>query len=105
MGMVIRFTEKIKIVSLLILPILIWFIDYNSNGGDFTFCLFKNLFGEKCYGCGVLRGISAAFHFDFNRMVDLNIFNIITIPLLITLYLKSILSIFKLNLSVLKTSS
>jgi len=97
MVMVNHYIERIKILFLLVLPIFIWFIDYNSNGDDFTFCLFKNLFGEKCYGCGLLRGISAALHFDFYKMKELNPLNIVTIPLLSIIYLKHIISIFELK--------
>ena len=77
------------------LPIFIWFIDFNRSNEDFTFCMIKNLFGYNCYGCGFLRGASAALHFQFDRMVELNSLNLITVPLATYLYFKFLKKSFK----------
>ena len=89
MEMVMHYTKnKLFIILLLTIPIIIWFIDYNANDNGFSFCLFKNIFGIKCYGCGVARGLSALLHLNFQRVYELNKLNIISIPILIYLYLK-----------------
>jgi hypothetical protein len=65
-----------------------WQVDYHASGEVFTFCLFKNISGNSCYGCGTVRGISAFLHFDFNSMYSLNRMNFITVPMLGFLYVK-----------------
>jgi hypothetical protein len=79
-----------KFLFLLILPLFIWNIDYHSTNEHFTLCLFKNITGKDCYGCGVLRGISAALHLHFQMAVHLNKLNLVTIPLLSFIYLKEL---------------
>jgi len=68
-------------LALLTLLLFIFAIDYRAQG-DFTLCLFKNITGRDCPGCGVLRGISAVLHLDFARAYALNRMNIVIIPLL-----------------------
>ena len=69
----------------------IWSIDYKTQS-DFTLCLFKNVTGKDCPGCGVLRGISAVMHLDFGRAYALNSLNIVIIPLLGYLFVRFWLS-------------
>ncbi len=74
----------------LLVPLLIFQINYCSGNGHFTLCLFKNITGRDCYGCGVLRGISACLHLDLLAAYRLNRLNVLTIPLLIFLYGKEL---------------
>ena len=92
MAMAMNFTEKTRFYKILFLaiPIAIWLVNYQSTDNDFSFCVFKNLFGIKCYGCGLTRGLSAMLHLDLKRMYELNKLNIITIPLLSFLYVKEV---------------
>ena len=94
--MVMNFTEKTRLYKILFLaiPIVIWFVNYNSSDNDFSFCVFKNIFGIKCYGCGLTRGMSAVLHLDFQKMYKLNKLNIFTIPLLAYLYIKQVVVFF-----------
>ena len=82
--------NKVSFIILILIPIIIWFVDFNANNNDFTFCIFKNIFGKNCYGCGTLRGISAILHLEFKKCVQLNPLNIISLPILSYLYLRSI---------------
>ena len=86
--------NKIFKVLFLAIPIVIWFVNYKSNDNDFSFCLFKNIFGLKCYGCGLTRGLSALLHLEFSRIYELNKLNLITIPLLSFLYCKEFFTLF-----------
>jgi hypothetical protein len=76
----------------LLVPLLIFQINYYSANEHFTFCLFKNITGRDCYGCGVLRGLSACLHLDFPAAYRLNHLNLLTIPLLTFLYGKELWS-------------
>jgi len=72
---------------------MIWLIDYDVNSisdQSFSFCIFKNVFSEECYGCGLLRGLSAALHLDLYFAFNINQLNIITIPLVISIYISQI---------------
>jgi hypothetical protein len=81
-------SAKIKTLGLLLLPVLIFSVDYHATDRDVSFCLYKLLTGHPCYGCGLLRGLSAALHGDLPSAVRLNKLNIVTIPLLGWLYVK-----------------
>ncbi|MBS1606070.1 MAG: DUF2752 domain-containing protein [Bacteroidetes bacterium] len=76
----------------LLVPLLIFQINYHGGNAHFTLCLFKNLTGRDCYGCGVLRGISACLHLDLLGAYRLNHLNLLTIPLLGFLYGKALWS-------------
>jgi len=82
--------NKLLFACWLLVPLLIFQIDYYSANGDFTFCLIKNITGRNCYGCGVLRGISACLHLNFPEAYRLNHLNLLTIPLLTLLYGKEV---------------
>ena len=87
--------NKFKLGLFLLIPISIWFVNYNANDNDFSFCLIKNIFGIKCYGCGLIRGISALLHLRFQRIYELNKINLISIPFLFFLYLNAIIELLK----------
>jgi hypothetical protein len=82
--------NKLFFALWLLVPLLIFQIDYYSGNGHFTFCLVKNITGRNCYGCGVLRGISACLHLNFPEAYRLNQLNLLTIPLLTFLYGKQL---------------
>lgn len=82
------FVDNITRLILCGLLLFIWSIDYKT-AGDFTLCLFKKITGKDCPGCGVLRGISAVLHLDFASAYALNKMNIVTIPLLAYLFVRS----------------
>lgn len=82
--------DNYRIILLLILPILIWNIDYHATNEHFTLCLFRNITGRDCYGCGVLRGLSAALHLNFYAAIQLNKLNLLTLPLLFAIYGKEL---------------
>lgn len=81
------FADNRSRLVLLVLFGFIWCIDYKTPG-DFTLCLFKNITGRDCPGCGVLRGISAAMHLDLKSAYALNHMNVVIIPLLGYLFVR-----------------
>jgi len=88
-----RWSEETKYITartlfLSLVPIFIWNIDYHATDRDFSFCLFKMITGHCCYGCGLLRGISALLHGDYREALRLNRLNALTIPLLAGVYLR-----------------
>lgn len=81
------FADNIARLILCGLLIFIYSIDYKAQG-DLTLCLFKNITGKDCPGCGVLRGISAVMHLDLKAAYSLNHMNIVIIPLLAYLFIR-----------------
>jgi hypothetical protein len=79
---------------LLLAPLLLWLVDYHATDRDLSFCLFKLLTGHRCYGCGLVRGLSAVLHGDLRAAWDLNHLNAVTIPLLGYLYFSQWLLVF-----------
>ena len=82
--------NKLKLILFLLIPILFWFINYKSTDNDFSFCLIKNIWGIKCYGCGLSRGISAVLHLKFEEAFNLNKVNLFSIPIIFIIYAKSL---------------
>ena len=74
--------------SLLFIPVS--FLDSVPN-----ICLFKNLTGRECPGCGLTHSVISLFHFDFVNAFYYNKFIIIIFPLLTYLWLKMLLSEYK----------
>ena len=90
MEMVILFIKNNTTrLFLLILLIIIWFINYKSND-NFSLCLFKSITSKECFACGTLRGISALLHMDFRCVINLNKFNIISLPVLSIVYISAL---------------
>ena len=83
---------NIRMIILICIPLLLWQIDYKTGGDHFTFCLFKNITGKHCYGCGLLRGVSAFLHLDFKWAFKLNPLNIITVPLLVFVFMQELVN-------------
>ncbi|MGE5487340.1 MAG: DUF2752 domain-containing protein [bacterium] len=46
-------------------------------------CLFKNLLGIECFGCGMTRAIAAALHGNFDAALALNPLVAAALPILI----------------------
>ncbi len=89
--------NNLKLVLFLIIPIIFWLINYKSVDNDFSFCLFKNIWGIKCYGCGLSRGISAVLHLKLEEAYKLNRINLISIPIIFIIYIKSLLKLLKIK--------
>jgi len=76
--------------------VFIGMIDYD-HPGDFSLCIFRNITGHPCYGCGLLKGISALLHGDFSSVCKYNKLNLVTIPLLSLEFFKEMVRACKSN--------
>ena len=84
-----------KLCVLFLLPLLLSFISLNNLEGKRSLCLFKNLFGFECYGCGITKAVIACIQFDFIRAFEYNKLIVIVMPLIIYLWIKEILKCIK----------
>lgn len=76
-------------VPLLFMIIPTAFFEKNS------FCLFKNLFGISCFGCGTTRALSCFFHFEFAKGFFYNKSIVVVFPLLVIWTSKNIFLLLK----------
>jgi len=75
--------QRICFVAILILPALLFCIPVEWLNKQHTICLFKNLFGIECWGCGITRSIISIIHLDFTAAFHYNKLIIIVFPLLV----------------------
>lgn len=80
-----------KLCLLLLLPFLLSILSLDELEGKRSICLFKNLFGIECYGCGITKAIIASVQFDFVRAFEYNKLVIIVVPLIVYLWIKEVI--------------
>ena len=69
-------------------------IPFEIIEGGPTICVFKNLLGIECPGCGMTRAFSCIMHGDLIAAVSYNRLVIIVFPVFCLVLLKDILSLF-----------
>ena len=56
-----------------------------------TLCLFHNLTGQECWGCGMTRALASVAYLDFGAAWGYNRAVVVVAPLLLYIWLKWIL--------------
>jgi len=87
--------KKIKSILVLIIPFALYFVPVDFLNGQHSICLFKNIFGIECYGCGITRAVLSVIHFDFLKAYHYNKLVIIVFPILSYLWGKYSISLLK----------
>ncbi len=90
--------NRIIFVGLLLLPVLLYLIPVDSLNDTHTICLFKNIFGVNCYGCGITRAVLSALHFRFAAAFEYNKLVVIVLPLFIYVWIKMIIKLWDRDL-------
>lgn len=86
----------LKIVGLAIVPAILYFIPYDwVYEKDDTICMFKNLTGLECPGCGMTRALISIIHFDFVIAYGYNKLVVVVAPLLLFLWLKMVCCVYR----------
>lgn len=86
--------EVIKLILLISAPIILYFVPYFSDiyaESDFTFCIFKNITGSDCYGCGITRAFISVLHLELHKAFILNKLIIVVFPLTFYVWLKEVI--------------
>ena len=83
-----RIFNKLSFSVILVLPILLYLVPLDWLNKQHTICLFKNIFGLDCYGCGITRAVLSALHLNFKDAINYNIMVVIVLPLLIYIWIK-----------------
>jgi len=85
-----------KLCAIILLPFFLYGLSLDELEGKHSICLFKNLFGKECYGCGITKAVIASVQLDFIRAFKYNKLIVIVMPLLIYLCVKEIVKCVRL---------
>jgi hypothetical protein len=79
--------------GLVLLPVILYAIPLEWLKEQHSICLFKNITGNDCYGCGMTRAVLSAIHFQFENAIKFNKLIIVVFPLLIYIWAKKIVNL------------
>lgn len=79
-----------KLLILVLLPVVLYAIPLENICNGNTICIFKNLFGVECWGCGITRAIFSALNFRFYDAWEYNPLFVVVLPLLVFLWLRAV---------------
>ena len=80
-----------KLCVLFLLPFLLSMLSLDNLEGKHSICLFRNLFGIECYGCGITKAIIASLQLDFIRAFQYNKLIVIVMPLIVYVWGREII--------------
>jgi len=89
----------LKCTGVLIIPVVFYFVPLDWLNNQHSVCLYKNITGHECYGCGMTRAIVSAIHFQFKSAYQFNKLFLIVLPLLVYLWAKTLLTLWFENAS------
>jgi hypothetical protein len=67
-----------------VVAIIALFFAYPVSPGDFSFCVYKFLGWENCWGCGVGKSMSCAMHGELTESLENHKLGIFILPLMIS---------------------
>ncbi|NDW19812.1 DUF2752 domain-containing protein [Dysgonomonas sp. 216] len=91
-----RWFIYVKIAGIIIFPVTLYLIPVGWLNEQHSICLFKNIFGIECFGCGITRAIVSAIQFDFVGAFNFNKLIVIVFPLLIFIWIRMLIQQLKL---------
>ncbi len=91
LSIIIHFTIALSPLVLILMP-----KDFFDTGQ--SVCLSKALAGIECYACGMTRAVMHFIHFDFKTAWMFNKLSFIVVPMLVPMWIKSVLIVFKRDL-------
>ncbi len=86
---------QVMMIGTLLVPIILYFVPLDWLESQQTICLFKNLTGHDCLGCGTTRAVISAVHLNFKNAWSYNYNILFVFPLLIFYWIKLILYLYK----------
>ena len=79
--------------GVLLIPVALYFVPVEWLNSQHSVCLFRNLTGKECYGCGMTRAIVSAIHFQFENAYSYNKLFLIVLPLLVYIWGKTLFTL------------
>ncbi len=68
------------------IPIFLYVVPLNWLKEQHSLCIYKNLFGTDCYGCGITKSVLCMLHYKFKEAFLYNKAIIIVFPILCYLW-------------------
>lgn len=87
--------NRFRWVLILVAPFFLYLIPLDAIFHGTTLCLIKNTFGVECYGCGMTRALFSLLYLDFDGAFHYNRLVVIVAPVLIFIWIKSIIFSFR----------
>jgi hypothetical protein len=87
-----RLGKIVLSIGILLIPVALYFIPVEWLNSHHSICLFKNLTGNECYGCGMTRAILSSIHLHFGNAFHYNKLFVIVLPIIIYLWIKTFLN-------------
>jgi hypothetical protein len=85
-----------KLLITVLLPAVLYVIPLENICNGNTICIFKNLFGVECWGCGITRAVFSALHFRFQDAWEYNPLFVVVLPLLVFLWMRAVVRVWRL---------
>ena len=88
-----RTETVLKITKLFVtalIPVVLYVIPMESICNGNTICVFTNIFGVECWGCGITRAIFSALHFRFYDAWEYNPLFVVVLPLLLFFWMRTV---------------
>ena len=87
--------KQLSSILIILLPILLYFIPIEWMNNQPSICLFKNIFGFDCYGCGITRAIICGVQLNFKSAIEYNQMIVLVFPILIYIWIRTAISLIK----------
>ena len=88
-----RLNRSLRLAGILLLPVVLFLLPLDWLKDQHSICLFKNLTGHDCYGCGITRAILSAIHFHFEDAFHYNKLFLVVFPVLIFIWTKKVVNL------------
>jgi hypothetical protein len=87
--------NQLSSLAIAVMPILLYFIPIEWLNKQPSICLFKNIFGLDCYGCGITRAIISGVQLNLQGALEYNQMIVLVLPLLTYIWIKTVMSLIK----------
>ena len=84
----------IKILLLLSIPLIVLNNNIFGITTGSTICIFNNILGINCFGCGITHAVIEAINGNFIQAIKYNFNVVIILPILIFLWCKQLYILF-----------
>ncbi len=84
-----QYSKKYIRILIFAVPIFLYAVPLNWIKEQHSLCIYKNLFGTDCYGCGITKSVLCMLHLQFKEAFFYNKLIVIVFPLLCYQWLRS----------------
>jgi len=81
---------SLKLVVLTLTPFVLFYLPIRYVESGPTICIYKNITGHNCYGCGMTRGIISFIQGDFSDSIGYNPLIVFVVPIGMMIYIKEL---------------